>query len=58
MTMMAAQNETAQRTSEAPAARWRRGPAVAVVVLLVLGVELVLGRSFRGERGSLAGAPG
>jgi len=45
MTMMAAHNDTARPTTEAPVARWRRGPVVAVVVLLILGVELVLGWS-------------
>jgi putative heme transporter len=45
MTMMAAHHDTARPTSEAPAARWRRGPAVALVVLLILGVELVFGWS-------------
>jgi len=45
MTRMAAQNETARRTTKAPVARWRRGPAVAVVVVLIIGVELILGWS-------------
>ncbi|MCY1137557.1 YbhN family protein [Actinoplanes sp. Pm04-4] len=46
---MAVQQQTARPTTGVPP-WWRRGPAVAVIVVVVLGVELMLGWS------SLAGA--
>lgn len=50
MNSMAAPQETARPTTEPRAAWWRRGPVVAAVVALILGVELVFGWS------ALAGA--
>ncbi|WP_250002392.1 YbhN family protein [Actinoplanes sp. M2I2] len=49
MISMAVQQETARPPAGAPP-WWRRGPAVAAIVVIVLGVELVLGWS------ALAGA--